>query len=460
MSVFDLIIFAILITLAFRGWMTGMVAQIVSVGSLAVSWIVASRFAFLIAPSIPAEKPWNNIGAIIVLFIITFFAVRLAHQYLEKKIKDWNLAKWNRYFGGLLGFLKGLILCMVLTFFGVMLSETTRDIVFQSKSGNMLARLIEKTETFIPSDSCELLHLQFERFNAKIDNDKKQGTNNLNATENSSDLSPEEKSLQKMREFLPSGQEVQSFQAKTQSNLNELISQGNSFLEQTKNFQQGTEKAASLLDAIGKWWTGSESKKENNETKTTETEQTQHPEVDADSVTNATILPSASLLSESLLSKSIAELPEQPVRAANPQNVANSSAETTAKPFVPLATLSASTPTSSAISEEKTLFRRRFSQHHSPTTQSLEPLTLSASSISLTSAMLPTTSATATTTLPELSGFALPADESSDVMATPIPISRSSVPFRLRSSEVYSSERLLHSSPTHVPATLFTSKKQ
>ncbi|MDR0611765.1 MAG: CvpA family protein [Planctomycetaceae bacterium] len=424
MSVFDLIIFAILIALAFRGWMTGMVAQIVSVGSLAVSWVVASRFAFLFAPSIPAEEPWNKIGAMIVLFIITLLAVRLAHRYLEKKIKDWNLAKWNRHLGGLLGLLKGLILCMVLTFFGVMLSEATREVVFKSKSGNHLARLIEKTETFIPSDSCELLRRQLESFNAKINETNINGTN-ISGTEIFTNLSPEEKSLQKMREFLPSGQD---FQEQTKSNLNNLIAQGNSLIEQAQNIQQGTSKAASLLDALGKWWTGSgkEDKEDKEEPKTEETGQMQNTITDTDKITNTTVLPLVSPRSE-LISEPTIVLPEQPVRSFNPPNrVANFSSET----------------------GEKTLFGRRFSRSNQTMT---EPVTQSL-----------TTTTSVVTTLPELSvlGIEVSDSELPDIPATPIPISRSSVPFRLRTSAINSSDRLLQSSPTRVPATLFTTPKR
>ncbi|MDR2438674.1 MAG: CvpA family protein [Planctomycetaceae bacterium] len=440
MSVFDLIIFAVLIAFAFRGWMTGMVAQIVSVGSLVVSWIVASRFAFLIAPSIPAEEPWNNIGAIIVLFIITFFAVRLVHHYLEKKIKDWNLAKWNRHLGGLLGFLKGLILCMVLTFFGVMLSEITREIVFKSKSGNYLVRLIETTETFIPSDSCQLLHQQLERFNTQIN------TNSNNKTETSANLSPEEKSLQKLREFIPSGQEIQNFQEKTQTNLGNLVSQGSSLLEHAQSLQQETKQAVSLLDAIGRWWTSSD--KENKETKIDNTEKTQNPitglktniDTDTDKLTNTTVLPVVSSFPQPFTVP-----PEQPVRSFNaPQNSVNPLTTTVEKP---LAILSPSANLSSVVSEEKTLFRRRLSQNNQTRT---EPLT--------TSASLSTVSSTQPSTLPELSYFS--GSELPEVTVVPIPISSSSGLFRLRSSStIYSSDRLLNSSPTRVPATLFVPQK-
>ncbi|MDR3197741.1 MAG: CvpA family protein [Planctomycetaceae bacterium] len=436
MSVFDLIIFAVLIAFAFRGWTTGMVAQIVSVGSLAVSWIVASRFAFLFAPSIPAEEPWNKIGAMIILFILTLFAVRQAHRYLEKKIKDWHLAKWNRHLGGLLGFLKGVIVCMVLTFFGVMLSEITRDVVFKSKSGNSLALLIEKTGTFIPPDSCELLRLQFERFNAKVNG------NNVDGQETSGNLLPEEKSLQKMREFLSSGQEVRNIREETSSNLTNLISQGNSLLEQAQSFQQETEQAASLLDAIKKWWTGSG--KENKNTATESTGKDQNPPTDSetaadkmtDKTADTTVFPPVSPFS-----RLVPETPEQPVRPFNPQNTANLSAEIIEKP---LARSPASVNLSSVVSEEKTLFRRRFSENNRTTT---EPLT------TLSTAAPPTPTGAA-------SDFGDSGSELPEVRALRIPVSRSPAPFRLRSSAVYSSERLLNSSTTPTPATRFVSPKR
>ncbi|MDR1963405.1 MAG: CvpA family protein [Planctomycetaceae bacterium] len=445
MSVFDLVIFAILIALAFRGWMTGMVSQIVSVGSFVVSWVVASRFAFLIAPSIPAEEPWNKIGAMIVLFVMTLVAVRFTHSYLEKKIKDWHLAKWNRYLGGILGFVKGLLLCMVLTFFGVMLSEATREIVFKSKSGNHLAQLIAKTGTFIPSDSCELLHQQLELFNAK-----------MSGLEISTDISPEEKLFQKMSALIPSGLETQE---KTENNLDNLISQGSLLLEQARNLKQGTG-AASLLDAIGKWWTGSGKTEKAEKTQDTATDKVANAAVTLlpEPVLPEPLLPKPVLpepllpepvLPKSTLPKSVLrepvlprshlpeplkavdnaaldKLPERPVRVFHPQGATdfNFSAETGEKSLAML-------PLSG--SEEKMLFRRRSSE-----------------------TVLPETNGA----MAEQLATALPLDsESLDFAARPMSIPRSSASFRLRSSPIYSSDRLLQSSPTRVPATLFVPPK-
>jgi membrane protein required for colicin V production len=169
-SVFDLIILAILAALTLRGVWKGMVSQIISIASFFVCWVVATRFGGLIAPTIPLEAPWNQVAAMAVIFVITLVAIRFAYAMLEKLIKHWHLEKLNTLFGGLLGFTKGLLLCMIITFFAVMVSETSRDVVFNSKSGFHLVRLITQVGVFVPKDSYEFVHVQFAQFNEKVDN--------------------------------------------------------------------------------------------------------------------------------------------------------------------------------------------------------------------------------------------------------------------------------------------------
>ncbi|MCL2709248.1 MAG: CvpA family protein [Planctomycetaceae bacterium] len=169
MSVFDLIIIAILAALTLRGIWKGMVSQIVSVASYVVCWIVATRFGSLVAPTIPLEAPWDQVAAMAIVFLITLVGIRFAQTALEKLIKDWHLEKLNKSLGGLLGFAKGLLLCLIITFFAVMLSDTSRAVVFNSKTGSHLVQLLTRISLFVPKDSYEFVHTQFEQFHSKID---------------------------------------------------------------------------------------------------------------------------------------------------------------------------------------------------------------------------------------------------------------------------------------------------
>ena len=146
-----------------------MVSQIVSVASYFVCWLVATRFGSLVAPTIPLEAPWDQVVAMAVVFLVTFVAIRFARTALEKLIKDWHLEKLNKLLGGILGFTKGLLICLIITFFAVMLSETSRAVVFNSKSGSHLVQLITRIGLFVPKDSYEFVHTQFANFQSKVD---------------------------------------------------------------------------------------------------------------------------------------------------------------------------------------------------------------------------------------------------------------------------------------------------
>jgi uncharacterized membrane protein required for colicin V production len=146
-----------------------MVSQIVSAGSFFVCWLVSSRFGGLVAPTIPVESPWNQVAAMAVIFLITMVAIRFAYALLEKLIRHWHLAKLNSLLGGMLGFLKGFLICMILTFFAVMFSETSRGVVFNSVSGLYLIKAIAGMSFFVPKDSYEFVHAQLDQFQQKVD---------------------------------------------------------------------------------------------------------------------------------------------------------------------------------------------------------------------------------------------------------------------------------------------------
>jgi uncharacterized membrane protein required for colicin V production len=222
MSLFDIIVLLIIFLFAIRGLATGMISQIVSVGSYIVSWIISTRFSFLLAPSIPAETPWNNIGAIIILFIVTMIAIRFLHSAIKKIVVKFRLVKYDCFLGLLLGLLKGVLICMVITFFAAMLSEKSRQMILVSKSGNWISQLIVRTGYFIPEDSGKILKAQIELFNEQVDgNFQEQENINLQLPNVSIDNVFDN---------------VQDLRKKIESNI------------------ENSTKAVSLIDGINRWW--------------------------------------------------------------------------------------------------------------------------------------------------------------------------------------------------------------
>jgi len=228
-SVFDLIILVILAALTLRGIWKGMVSQIVSAVSLVICWIVATRFGSLVAPTIPLEAPWNQVAAMAIVFFATWIGIRFARAALEKLIKDWHLQKLNTLLGGILGFTKGLLFCLIITFFAVMLSETSRAVVFNSTSGSHLVHLITRIGLFVPKDSYEFVHTQFAQFQSKVD------------------------------ETIP-GQTPEAWQVQSSESMQRLLAQ---LQQKTGKTESNTN---SLWNALSKWWNGSKDEDSDMET--------------------------------------------------------------------------------------------------------------------------------------------------------------------------------------------------
>lgn len=168
MTAFDYVVIAILLVMTIRGALKGLVAQIASVAGVFLGWIVAARGSGLVAPALPVEEPYNRYFAMLLLFIGVSIGCWLVARVVVKTLKLAKLKSFDTHLGTLAGLLKGLLIAMALTFFGVSLSEKSRTWVLSSRTGHYLALAIDKTGALIPGDVCEKLREQIDDFRAKV----------------------------------------------------------------------------------------------------------------------------------------------------------------------------------------------------------------------------------------------------------------------------------------------------
>ena len=343
MNFFDLVILAVLVLLTIRGGMKGMVSQIVSVGSYFVGWIVASRFAFAVAPMIPAEEPWNRIGAMLLLFAGTMIAVRFLHKRIETSLEKLHLKEFNRQMGALLGLLKGVLICMVITFFAVMLTERSRQSVFESKSGKYIASLITKTGAFIPGDTCKLLKTQIALFDAEVNGSTPPPTETASGTSNFSRLA-----------------------------------QGVALVDEAQKLRDDLKResnnASSLLDAIGKWWNGDSSTTKPEAEEETKVEAEKLPETPVFAKQPLSLQPpplaeSAKLTSPSLSTDHLPVLPKTSSWASEEQAIRNLASLASVTPeAIPSTPSAPSAPSASSVplSLPRDRFLRRMALERTP----------------------------------------------------------------------------------------------
>ena len=125
------------------------------------------------------EPPWNKLIAMTILFIAGFIAMWIIRGLLNDAIKAIRLKSADRSLGAVLGFAKGILLCLIITFFLVIFSDKTRNFALESISGKYFARGIEKISVLIPEDVNEVLTKNIERFQGLLEEKQGQDPNPL-----------------------------------------------------------------------------------------------------------------------------------------------------------------------------------------------------------------------------------------------------------------------------------------
>lgn len=165
---YDVLILVILAAWTFFGLWKGLAWQVASVASFVVSYLVAVQGSGYVAPLLSVREPWNHLVAMLILFVATSAAVWLAFRLVAGVIDRIQLKAFDRQLGALLGFGKGVLICLVVTFFAVTLSETLRQQVLRSRSGYYMALLIDRINPVLPAEVRGLIGEYLEELNRKL----------------------------------------------------------------------------------------------------------------------------------------------------------------------------------------------------------------------------------------------------------------------------------------------------
>lgn len=169
MQIYDIIMLAVLVATILFGFWKGMAWQIASLASLVVSAIVAVHFSGPLAPLFSAREPWNRFIAMLVLYLVTSLGIWLVFRLVAGMIDRVRLKEFDRQIGALFGLAKGVLLCVVITFFVVTLSESARQKVLGSYSGRYIAVLIKNATPVLPEEVTSVLGEYIDELDRKLD---------------------------------------------------------------------------------------------------------------------------------------------------------------------------------------------------------------------------------------------------------------------------------------------------
>jgi membrane protein required for colicin V production len=171
MQFYDFLMIGVLAGAAIFGAMKGLAWQIASVASMVVSYMAALKFRDSVAPYITAEAPWNRFGAMLAIFIATSLAIWVLFRLVHDVIDRVKLKEFDRQIGFLVGAAKGVLYCVLITFFVVTLWPDMRDKVLHSHSGLAIAKFMDRADAVMPAEVKEVIGPYLDKINKGLDPD-------------------------------------------------------------------------------------------------------------------------------------------------------------------------------------------------------------------------------------------------------------------------------------------------
>lgn len=167
LEIYDVVMLAVLLFCTIFGAWKGMAWQVAALASLVVSAAVAVNFSAPLTPYFGEQEPWNRCVAMLVLYMVTSLGIWLLFRLVAGMIDRVRLKEFDRQVGALFGAAKGVMWCLLITFFAVTLSEPLRQRVLKSYSGVCAARLIHLGSPLLPPPVHEKLGKYILEFHEK-----------------------------------------------------------------------------------------------------------------------------------------------------------------------------------------------------------------------------------------------------------------------------------------------------
>ncbi len=169
MQSYDVFMLLVLGTATLLGALRGMAWQVASLASIVLSSFVALRYCDLLAPYISDSAGTSRVMAMLILYLVTSFAVGAFFRYVSAAIERVKLKGFDRQLGAVFGAAKGALLCLVITFFAVTMSQHVREQVLESRSGPFIATLIHRGEPLLPKDVHDAIGDYLEQLDRGLD---------------------------------------------------------------------------------------------------------------------------------------------------------------------------------------------------------------------------------------------------------------------------------------------------
>ncbi|HEY2882664.1 MAG TPA: CvpA family protein [Pirellulales bacterium] len=169
MDWYDIVMLTVLGGATLLGVWKGFAWQLASLGSLVLSYFLALRFSAQLAPVFGTTAPWNRFVAMLVIYLATSLVVWLGFRMVAGFLDRIKLHGFDHQVGGLFGMLKGILLCLAITFFALGLAPTLREHIIASKSGHYISLFLAKADAVMPPEIHQVLDPYLDKLQERLD---------------------------------------------------------------------------------------------------------------------------------------------------------------------------------------------------------------------------------------------------------------------------------------------------
>jgi uncharacterized membrane protein required for colicin V production len=138
---------------AWKGFAWQLGAILAPAAGIAAGWPLSAA----LAPQLSLRAPLDRWAAFGLLYVGISLLVFLAALGLRKLLERARLGAWDRHLGFAAGALKGVALAVALTLASLPFSADLRARIPETRSGGLMAEIVQALRPALPPAACELL---------------------------------------------------------------------------------------------------------------------------------------------------------------------------------------------------------------------------------------------------------------------------------------------------------------
>ena len=170
MQTYDLLMILVLVAATMFGFWKGLAWQVASMASLVASYFISLRFSPQLAPYFGDSAPFNRFVAMLAIYIGSSFVIWALFRVVSGAIDRVKFNAFDHQMGALMGFAKGVLVCIGITFFAMTLAPPAqKEAIVGSRAGRYIVVLLDKTESIVPPEVHQVIGPYLQKIEERID---------------------------------------------------------------------------------------------------------------------------------------------------------------------------------------------------------------------------------------------------------------------------------------------------